>query len=198
MRACPSASPAPTRPGTYAVEPRFGTPPEAYLAFPFARADEGERAAAMLVAAALTGDGGLLEKALSAPGPARSSSARVIGWPEAPALVVRIESTQADLDAAVMQARVLFDRLKRSGLAVAEHARALANLTREAVAAALDPRMRVVATWRGEPIATATIPLPRGRANSDDVRACASKRLGEESLVVVASRPGLSPAAGVK
>ena len=192
-RACRGSSAAGTpRPGTYAVEPRPGAAPEAYLAFPVARADEGERSAATLVAAALEGDGGLLEKALLGPGLARTWSARVVGWPRAPALVVRIVSTQASLDGAVMQARALVDRLKKSGLAPADHERASAGAAREAVDAALDPRARVVATWRGEAIPTAAQPLPRGRASIDDVRAFAAKRLGEEALVVVASRPGLA------
>ena len=186
----PRAAP---RPGTYAIEPRAGAAPEAYLAFPFAADDDKARAAATLVAAALDGDGGLLEKALggagSPSGLARSWSARVVGWPRAPALVVRIVSTQAALDSAVMQARALVDRVKKSGLAAADHERATAAAAREAVAVALDPRARVVATWRGEPIPSAAQPLPRGRASVDDVRAFAAKYLGEESMVVVAARP---------
>jgi hypothetical protein len=197
-RACrASTAPSAPRPGTYAVEPRNGAAPEAYLAFPFASGDEKARAAASTVAAALDGDGGLLEKAFGgAPaangagnGLARSWSARVVGWPRAPALVVRIVSTQAALDNAVMQARALVDRVKKSGLAAADMERAASALSREALATALDPRARVVATWRGEPIPTAAQPLPRGRAGIEDVRAFAAKHLGEESMVVVAARP---------
>ncbi len=190
-RSCrPSTAPIPARPGTYAVEPRPGAAPEAYLAFPLARADEAERTAATLVAAALDGGGGLLEKALGGPGLARSWSAQVVGYPRAPALVVRLVSTQASLDNAVMQARALVDRLKQSGLGAADHERATASVARAAVVSALDPRLRLVATWRGMAVPTAAQPLPRGRASLDDVRAFAAKRLGEESLVVVASRPG--------
>jgi len=231
-RACrPSAPPAAPRSGTYAVEPRAGAAPEAYLAFPFAANDEKARAAAAIVAAALDGEGGLLEKAFGAGAGAGASasagagagagasasadagagasagadaggpivgadalgaqawSARVVGWPKAPALVVRVVGTQVTLDSAVMQARALVDRVKKSGLAPADQERATAAAAREAVAIALDPRARVVATWRGEPIPSAAQPLPRGRPGIDDVRAFAAKYLGEETMVVVASRP---------
>jgi hypothetical protein len=207
-RACRASTPAAAaRPGTYAIE-RAGTAPEAYLAFPFAANDEKARAAGAMVAAALDGDGGLLEKALSANAGAnasadagadananaveplaRSWSARVVGWPRAPALVVRMVSSQAALDAAVMQARALVDRLRKSGLTPADHERATAAAARDAVAVALDPRARIVATWRGEPIPSAAQPLPRGRAGVEEVRAFAARYLGEESMVVVASRP---------
>jgi len=193
-RACRGATAvAPPRPGTYAIEPRGGAAPEAYLAFPFTAGDEKARAAATLVAAALDGDGGLLDKALggagSANGLARSVSARVVGWPRSPALVIRIVSTQASLDNAVMQARALVDRLKKSGLLAADHERATLAASREALAAALDPRARIVATWRGEPIPTAAQPTPRGAASADDVRAFAAKHLAEDTMVVVAARP---------
>ncbi|MDB4938645.1 MAG: exonuclease SbcC, partial [Labilithrix sp.] len=201
-RACraPTATSAP-RPGTYSVEPRAGAAPEAYLAFPFAAGDEKARAAASVVAAALEGEGGLLEKAFGGAAAAaaaangngsalaRSWSARVLGVPRAPALVVRIVSTQATLDNAVMQARALVDRVKKGGLPAADIERATNALSREALAVALDPRARVVATWRGEPIPTAVQPFPRGKAGADDVRAFAAKYLAEDAMVVVAARP---------
>lgn len=195
-RVCrPATGAAPARPGTYAIDARPGAAPEAYLAFPFAPGDERTRASAAAVAAALDGEGGLLEKALGAPGMARSWSARVVGWPRAPALVLRVVSTQAALDGAVMQVRALVDRLAKGGLSAADLARATAQASREAVAAALDPRARVVATWRNEPIATAAQPMPRGRASLDDVRAFASKHLAEDTMVIVASRPARTKAA---
>ncbi|MBX3185468.1 MAG: hypothetical protein KF819_00580 [Labilithrix sp.] len=190
-RACrgPTAAAGP-RPGTYATAPRPGAAPEAWLAFPFTPGDDGARAAGSLLAAALDGEGGLLERALGAPGLARSWSARVVGSPRAPALVVRVVSTQAALDDAVMQVRALVDRVKKSGLAPAEHERASAALSRDAIASALDPRARVVALWRGDPIPSAAQPLPRGRAGVEDVRSFAARFLAEDAMVVVAARPG--------
>jgi hypothetical protein len=198
-RSCrPATSAAPPRPGTYAIDARPGAQPEAYLAFPFAAGDEHERAAASLLAAALDGDGGLLDKALAGPGLARAWSARVVGWPRSPALVLRLVGAQATLDSAVMQTRALVDRVKRSGLGTPEHERALASMSRDAVAGALDPRARVVATWRGEPIPSAAQPLPRGRPTLDDVRAFAARRLVEDAMVIVAARPGLGRGASAE
>lgn len=185
---------SPPKPGTYAAEPRGGAAPEAYLAFPFAAGDENARASAMVVAAALEGDGaeprssGLLDKALGGSAQlARTSSARVLGWPRAPALVVRIVSTQAQLDNAVMQTRALIDRLRQGGVPQTDLDRARAAAARAATATALDPRARIVATWRGEPVPPAA---PRVKASNEDVRAFAQKHLVEDSMIVVASRPG--------
>lgn len=179
---------APPKPGTYAVEPRPGAAPEAYLAFPFPAGDENARAAAMIVAGALEGDGALLDKALGgAANLARTSSARVLGWPRAPALVVRVVSTQAQLDAAVMQTRALLDRLRQGGVPQADLDRAQAAAARAWVASALDPRARVVATWRGEPVPPAA---PRVKATAEDVRSFAQKYLSPDTMIVVASRPG--------
>jgi hypothetical protein len=186
---CKLAGPAaPPKPGTYAVETRGGATPEAYLAFPFPAGDEAARAAAMIVAAALDGDGALLDKALGGTAQlARTSSARILGWPRAPALVVRIVSTQAQLDTAVMQTRALLDRLRQGGVPQADLDRARANAARASMANALDPRARVVATWRGEPIPPNA---PRVKASNEDVRTFAQKYIVEDSMIVVAARPG--------
>ncbi|MBX3205534.1 MAG: hypothetical protein KF764_10735 [Labilithrix sp.] len=192
-RACRvPAGAAPPRPGTYAATPRPGSIPEAYLAFPFPPGDEAAHGAAMLVAAALSeGDDALLDTALGGAAPlAREASARVLGWPRAPALVVRIVAAQASLDAAVMQARALIDRLHQGGLPASDFERAKAARAKTALATALDPRSRVVATWRGEPV-TATTPT---RVTLEDVRAFGQKHLVEESMVVVAARPPRPPA----
>jgi hypothetical protein len=181
-------SAAPPKPGTYAVETRGGGAPEAYLAFPFPAGDESARASALIVAAALEGDGALLDKALGGNAQlARSSSARVIGWPRAPALVVRVVSTQTQLDAAVMQTRALLDRLRQGGVPQADLDRARASAARSRLASALDPRARLVATWRGEPVPKAA---PVVQPTNEDVRAFAQKHLVEDSMIVVAARPG--------
>lgn len=190
-RACRAGASSAPRPGTYAVEPRGGGP-EAILAYPFAD-DDRARGAATTIAAALDGDGGMLEKAVGAAGLARSWSARVIGAPRAPALVIRIASSQESLDKAVMQTRALVDRIRTAGLAAADYDRAAATTARDAVANALDPRARVVATFRAEPIPNAAQPPPP-RATADETRAFATKALAEDQLVVIAARPGRPPA----
>lgn len=193
-RACRAPSGAqPPKPGTYAAPPRSGALPEAYLAFPFGPGDEGAYGAALLLAAAFSeGDDALLDRALGgAQALAREASARVLGWPRAPALVVRIVAAQASLDAAVMQARALFDRVRQGGLPASDYERATSARARAALATALDPRARVVATWRGEPVG-ATSPA---RVTAEDVRAFAQRHLAEEGMVVVAARPARPPAA---
>ena len=171
------AAAEPAVPGTYAAPLRPGATPSAYLAFPFAPGDETARAVAELVATAL--EDGLLARSL---GPlARESSARIVGWPRAPALAIRVAGAQSSLDDAVMQARGLVDALHKNGLAAADLERATIAATRQDLVQRLDPRARLVATWRGDPAAR--------RVGAEDVRAFAQKHLGEETMVVVAARP---------
>lgn len=189
----PAPSAAPARAGTYASTPRPGAPPEALLAFPLPAGDEAARGAAVTTAAALDGPSGLLETALlGGAGLARSASARVIGAPRAPALVVRVVGTQATLDAAVMQTRALVDRLHKSGLSAADVERANAKVASEGIVGALDPRARVVATWREKPVPPAT-DAKAASPTADDVKTFAQKYLGEESMIVVAARPPRPP-----
>ncbi len=182
------ASAQPPKAGTYAAPPRPGSVPEAYLAFPFPAGDEAAYDAAMLTVAALAeGEGALLDKTLGGAAPlARETSARVLGWPRAPALVVRIVAPQASLDGAVMQARALLDRIHKAGLSPADFERATAARARAALALSLDPRARVVATWRGEAVHVAGAP---SRVTADDVRTFAQKHLTEDGMIVVSSRP---------
>jgi hypothetical protein len=186
-RACPTSPPRlPARPGTYAARARPGALPEAWLAYPLAP-DGVDRDAAELIAAALDGRGGLLEKALGGASPtavAESAQARVVGYPRAPALVIRLTARDAELDGAVLQARALVDRVRAGGLVAVDHERGGRALARAAVQAALDPRARLVATFRGEPIARAER-LP----TLDRVRQVAAHTLVEDAMVVVAARP---------
>ena len=178
-RACkPSSTGAPSVPGTYAAPLRPGAMPEAFLAYPFAPGDEAALSTAEVLANAL--DGEPLAKAV---GPlARESSVRVIGWPRAPALAVRVVAPQASLDEAVMQARALVDGWHRNGLAAPELERAILSTARAGLHELLDPRARIVATWRGDA-------RPARHVTAEDTRAFAQKVLGEESMIVVAARP---------
>jgi len=191
-RTCRGATTAsPPRAGTYAVEPRPGASPEAYLAFPLPPGDDVARApAAAILIAALDGAGGLLERGLGGAGLASSWSARVLGAPRAPALVIRVASAQASLDGAVMQVRALLDRLRKGDLPAADLERAVAAAARSELDAALDPRSRVVAAWRQPARGADARAAAPPRATAEEVRAFAGKHLGEEGLVVVASRPG--------
>ncbi len=178
------------RPGTYAVEARSGTTAEAYLAFPFAPQDARAFAAAETVAQALDGVDGLLSNAVVSR-PLASRSASVVGWPQAPALVLRIVSSQATLDGDVLDVRTLLSRLGESGLSVAERDRALANASQTSLMRALDPRVRVVATWRAVPSPTAANPLPYAfaRPSVEAIREFTSQTMRDSAMVVVAARP---------
>lgn len=177
-RACTAvdAPPAP-RPGTYAFESDGAS--EAYLALPFDRRLLPE---AQVLAAHL--DETALPRALG-DGVARSFSARILGAPRAPALVVHVDAPSSALDAAVAQVRVLFDRLRRGALEDADRTRALARVQHDRRDARLDPRGRAIDDFRGEKEGAAAPSL-------DALRAFAGAVLRDEALVIVAARPHTS------
>jgi hypothetical protein len=189
-RACPGSPPVTARPGTYAIEAPGASSASAWLAFALPAADPAARAAAALLAAALDGSGGgpgpspgggLLERALSS-GLARSWSARVVGPPRAPALVVHVASAQGSLDAAVAEVRVLFDRLRQEGLPESVRREAIARAEHERLLISLDPRARLVELWRGDP-------PPLAEPGVDALRDFATRTLRDDALIIVASRP---------
>ena len=176
-RACPAqSSAAPPKPGTYAVQTDDGTS-EAYVAALVPQASEDE---ARAIAGALDGDGGLLARSLG-DGLAREISARVLGPPGGRALVVHVEAPQAALDAAVIQIRALFDRVRQGALEAADLARAKKHAEDERAARMRDPRERLIALFRDSP-APPDVTLDRARA-------AAAAFLRDDSLVIVASRP---------
>jgi len=205
-RTCPPlTTPVTPHPGTYAVDVPPGAPSEALLALPLAPSDDGARVAALWTAAALDGPDGLLAHALgAAPGDAPDSalargwSAALLGAPRSPALVVRLTSSDASLDAAVAQTRGLLDRLRQGAVKDADRSRAGLALGRAAFAASLDPRARVFELWRSEP---GTPPPARPRSSApgesgpsqapslEALRAFAASSLLDEALVIVAARP---------
>jgi hypothetical protein len=180
-RVCrPPATVSPPRPGTYAAPFRPGSSPEAVLAFPLWPTDDLR--SAQVLAFALDGEGGFLERALT--GLSATGSARVLGAPRAPALVVRITGTQASLDGAVQQARATLDRVRAGAIAAADVERATQRLARAQLMTALDPRARLIATWRGEPAVAEPVV-----ASIDDVKAFAQRVLLEDTMIIVAARP---------
>jgi hypothetical protein len=205
-RTCPPVTaPVTPRSGTYAVDVPAGALSEALLALPLAAPDEGARADAVWMAAALDGADGLLAHALgAAPGDvpesalARGWSAAFVGMPRSPALIVRLTAPDASLDSAVAQTRGLLDRLRQGALREADRTRAGASLARAAFAAAMDPRARTLELWRAEPALALTTParasLPGESApppgpSLEALRAFAASALHDEALVIVAARP---------
>jgi hypothetical protein len=183
-RACPVvATPGQPRPGTYAVERATAQLAEAWLALPLPPGDEAARNAAAWIASALDGEGGLLARALG--GLARAWSARVLGPTRSPALVLRVTTAHAALDAAVAQVRALLERLQKGALTDADRARAQSQREREALAASLDPRARVAALWRGDTGAAQAGSGP----TLDALRTFSANALRDDALVIVATRP---------
>jgi hypothetical protein len=188
-RACPPTStPAPARPGTYAVDLPAGAPSEALLAIPLNPGDESLRLPATWLAAALDGPHGLLARGLGTAGGdpsqtplARAWSASVLGWPRSPAMVVRISASDATLDAAVAQTRVLLDRVRQGAVSEDDRSRAANLLAQARLAKALDPRARSIDLWRGE----ATLP----DCPLESIRSFAAANLRDDALVIVAARP---------
>ena len=194
-RSCPlPPALAPPRPGTYAVELLPGTLSEAILAFPLTVADEPARITASWMAAALGDREGLLARALGNPAQgdipttplAQEWSAELIGGASTPALVIRLVSPDATLDAAVAQTRALLDRLQKGGLRDTDRTRAETAMARQATGASLDPRERVIGLWRSDPAISGA--APRAPA-LDAMRAFAAAQLRDDALVIVAARP---------
>lgn len=160
-------------PGTYAAGAASS---EAYLAFPI---EDTSLPAAPFLVAALDGKDGLLERTLA--GAVRSASARLLGAPHAPAIVAFLDAPGGALDAAVAQARTLFDRLRKSGFTAEELGRARKMHAAIDLHARLDPRERLVRLWRRPSV-----------ASPDDaaLQSAASTVFRDEALVVVAARPG--------
>jgi hypothetical protein len=185
-RTCATPStPPPPRPGTYPVD-ATGNPSEAWIAIPLvsptSAPDEAGRALASWTAALLDGPDGLLARALGPAALAREWSAKVIGPARAAALVIRITSGQAALDAAVAQTRALLARLQKGAIDEGDRARAIALRQRNDLQRALDPRARLVALWRGEP---ESAPAP---PSLEALRAFAGATLRDDALVIVAAR----------
>jgi hypothetical protein len=186
-RACPAmASPAPPRPGTYAVDRSAGAPSEAVLAFALPPRDPEALASASWLAAALDGPEGLLARSFGSSGDgARAGvpawSAGVVGAPLVPALMIRVRAPDAAVDAAVAQARALFEKLRLEGPKIDDWNRAGSVISSEGLAAALQPRQRVVQVWLSHPPA----PFPSLEA----LRSFSASFLRDEALLVVAARP---------
>jgi hypothetical protein len=173
---------SPPKPGTYAAPFRPGSSPEAYVAFPLPPADDAALRSAQVLSFALDGEGGSLDRALT--GTAATTSARVLGAPRAPALVLRITAPHASLDAAVEQTRAMIDRVRSGAIATADLERSTERLGRAQLAMALDPRARLVATWRGEPVDPAVAP-----PSIEELKAVAQRVLVEDTMIIVAARP---------
>ncbi|MEO8875867.1 MAG: hypothetical protein ABI461_09790 [Polyangiaceae bacterium] len=182
LRACgsPPASPA-ARVGTYAVE-AAGRPSEAQLALRLPAGDANARLLASWWASILEGADGLLATAVGSTGLARSWNAKVMGPDHDGVLAIRIVSSESALDSAVAQTRALLDRIRSGALTSQELARAATRRSQADLTASLDPRARLVATWRG----VSSSPAP---PSINALRNFAASFFRDDALVIVAARP---------
>jgi hypothetical protein len=95
--------------------------------------------------------------------------------------MIRVRASDAAVDAAVAQARALFEKLRVEGPKIDDWNRAAAVISSEGLAAALQPRQRVVQVWLSQPAA----PSPSLEA----LRSFSASFLHDEALLVVAARP---------
>jgi hypothetical protein len=187
-RACPQVPmPPAARPGTYTLPlPKSSAATEAWLALPLPDHDRPAFAAATWLAAALDGEGGLLDRALVGDGLVRAASARVIGTLARgrAALVVRLDAPPGSLDAAVAQTRVLLDRLRQGALADADLARATERYGAALDAVRTTPRGRLVELFR-ERDADTNLPAP----SLLSWRAFAASAIKDDALIIAVTRP---------
>jgi hypothetical protein len=185
-RACPAMPPLPTpRPGTYAVDRPAGAGSEAILAFALPPRDRDALVSATWLAAALDGPDGLLARSLGSAFSANEGSpawsARVLGAPLAPALVIRLRASDGSIDATVAQARTLLEKLRFEGPKLDDWSRAASAVSAEGLAASLQPRQRIVQVWLSQ---EASRP-----PSLEALRSFAASFLHDEALLVVAARP---------
>lgn len=166
------------KPGSY-VTVRPG-PAEAYLALPVG--PQCGHAADWL--ASLLRTDASLSHALA--GTVRGSDARLVDAPSGRWLAVHLDAPNAALDAAVAQTRVLLARLHDGAITDGDLKAAQLTVDADLAKALVDPRLRAAAAWRKEPTKKALPTL-------DAVLACARATLRDEALVIVASRPSVSP-----
>ena len=184
LRACAAPpSPPPARVGTYAFD-AAGHPSEAQLALRLPHDDLAARNLASWWSSILEGNDGMLATAVGSPGLARSWSARILGPEHDGALVVRIVSSDGALDSAVAQTRALFDRIHGGALTPQDLARARTRRSQGDLTSALDPRARLVTTWRGMPPPGQTPP-----PTLEALRNFAAAFFRDDAWVIVAARP---------
>ena len=147
-RACANGARPTPRLGEQRVESDSESTVSAYVGASLPAATEGR--AAEWTAYLLNRPGGWLEQALGAPGLVAASEALVLGGTRAQALVIAVSTLPDRTDSAVAQVRGLLQRLAQGAVTEQELKLARRHFEEQELAAALDPRRRVVDLWRGE------------------------------------------------
>jgi hypothetical protein len=125
------------------------TPEGSYVGVPFPAFDHRLPSEARATLFLFNRTGGWLDQALA--DLSASATALALGGPDQAALVVQVVAAEGQRQAAVERLRALFERVALGKVTAAELDLARHELEREDASAALDPRRRVIATWRGAP-----------------------------------------------
>ncbi len=120
----------------------------AYVGVPFPSRLKYDREAEA-VAALLNAENGRLSRALGAAHVNASAHASVVGGARAAALIVEIRASDDEARAAVLEVRRVLERLAQAPLSGEELGAVQRSAERQALAASLDPRRRIVDLWRG-------------------------------------------------
>jgi hypothetical protein len=148
-RACPARRPVLPASGQYRIESAGARSNEAIIAVPLPAMPEGLPAEARWTELLMNRTGGWLSQALQQPGLVSTARARALGGSGAAALVIEVRALDGKREEAVAQVRGLLERL-RLGAASSEDAQlGQLLLQRREAELALNPRGRVLETWRG-------------------------------------------------
>jgi hypothetical protein len=182
-RACSSPpSPSPPAAGLRTAPTPSGQAPRAFVAVGVDAAGAGE-VLATATALMLSGDGGLLRRALEDTG--ATGDAYLLGHGAAAALVIELRGPAASLEPSVAQARALLGRLAKGAATEQDATRAASSLVASDTLARLDPARRVVDLWRGSPVPRPAVQPPALAA----LRAYQAAQLKDERLLIVLPRP---------
>jgi hypothetical protein len=180
---CPVPPALPPRPGEYALP--SGPPGPASRAILAVAVPSspggGVPAEAIATAQLLNRPGGWLANSLRVPGLAVFAEASVIGGSDRAALAVEITTTGKKAAEAVAQARALFARLEEGAASADDVVQARAAAESATLAAAVDPRHRVVRLWTGR--------ADGGPPDLASLRRFHRQTLGPERHIVVFTRP---------
>ena len=182
-RACP-----PVAPPSKAAEARdfsiqsVERPPHALLGLAIRSPNEQESLMLDLLGEALGGKQGWMTTAFrSFEGPVRVQ-VRTMGHGHVRALVVELHCADELMDRAIQQARAVLARIRQGAATESNLQRAVRSVSRTRLTARLDPRNRLVGTWRSTAPTLAPPSLPQWKAWLERV-------LPDDQIVIVTLRP---------
>ncbi len=180
---CTTFEPTAPRPGRFnVVAPKSSEIAELLIGAPMPLRGSAGNAAAEVLAAALDGNGGLLDQALSAAGIAAKTSARLSRTGQDDTLLIDVRVSARGADAAFAAVEALLATLRREGLS--------ANLIERALREKKADEARELASPRGRLIRLFSGPRPVFAAPTvDALRALVSERLDPARLAIVEARP---------